>query len=784
MKKRMALLVCLLSPLMYCNAQSRITGDVKSNNDSVVNYFNVALLNPNDSIVIKGGAFLDGHFELPDVRNGKYLLATSSLGYQTNYKVIELDNDHNLLDISILLNQLQLDEVKVRGRIPKVINKSDRYVVEVENTAISDAGNAVQALSRTPYVLVDPMTKKVSVAGRGSTLILINNRKITSDQELSILSSQNIKQIEVIENPSAKYDAEGQSVINIVTIKPKERGISASLRTLYTKGRHQSGQLNGDITYVTNKVVMFARYGYTNQKDEGFNSSHNRFQKEGYYFESMDREFENLFHTKGSDYAVGMNFMPASHHSIALKYEGYDNSTAGFTHKETDVLKNGTHLAPLTNLNDETQTYQRNGINFNYQFENKGYEISWISDYYKADHSRDNMLNEFYIEPEGGQKMKSNAHFLYDIFSSQLDVKIPLIKERIDMELGSRYSMVKNDNKNHFYHQESNQWIANNKFTSEVELDEQVTALYGILSYKLGKKIHMSAGGRYEKVKTKRSWNNEGQPELIMEDWFPSANISYVPSKNYSLRLSYSERIKRPSYRQLNNRVQYLNHYETRQGNPLLKPTEYKTLSLSTKLNKFNVSFTASYRQNPSDLMYINDPVQIEYTVCKYINMEDRCKYSMNLSRSFQYKFWSMRPFLSLSYMERILIEDGVKYTNNTPGVYFKWTNQFDLTKTTSLDADLLYSKATHSYKTFSDYYRFNLSLRQKMWQDKLTLQVAYQYIPTKWNQLLDYSYKLIDFTWDGDDRNMLTVSLRYNLSTTKKRFKSKSSNATELRRL
>ncbi|MDC1105960.1 TonB-dependent receptor family protein [Prolixibacteraceae bacterium] len=784
MKKRWILVVLFFASSMICEGQNRITGTVKSKSDSVLHYFNVALLNAVDSTLIKGGAFVDGRFEFQEVDDGKYMLATSSIGFETNYKMLHIGSTNNVLNVSILLDNIHLDEVKVRGRIPKVINKSDRYVVEVENTSISDAGDALEALSRTPYVMVDPLSKKVSVAGRGSTLILINNRKITSDQELSVLSSQNIKQIEVIENPSAKYDAEGQSVINIVTTKPKDKGVNMSLRALYTKARKQSGQLQGDLTYVSDKLVLFGRYGVSDRELEGFNYYHNHYQKQNYDFESKIMDLHNVDRLKYNDYAIGMNYHLSPHQTMSLKYEKNSYNIGNANRTLTNVDKNGVHLMPLLNHRDLFSEIIRDGVNFNYQYKNNGFEVSWISDYYLSENITGYDVIEFYEVPKQDVKMKSDANFKHDIFSSQLDVKVPLVKKRLDVEFGTKYSMVEGDNINNFYVKENDQWVPREKFTSQVGMDEKIIALYGIFSYKMGSKVNMSAGVRYEKIKDLRKNHDGERIERTVEDLFPSANFSYVPKKNYSFRFSYSERIKRPSFNKLNNLVQYRNHYGTYQGNPLLKSIKYKTFSLSSKLNKVNFSLMASYQKYPIDMLYINDPVEIEYIATTYINTENRWKYSMNISRLFQCKFWSIQPFLSVSMMERMLIDDGVQYTNNSPGFYLKLTNQFDITKATTLDADFLYRKQNHSFKSFNDYCRVNLALRQKMFKDKLMFQIAYQYIPYRWNQVLDYSYKMIDYTWDADERNKLTLSLRYNFSTTKKRFKSKSSNDSELRRL
>jgi hypothetical protein len=137
-----------------------------------------------------------------------------------------------------------------------------------------------------------------------------------------------------------------------------------------------------------------------------------------------------------------------------------------------------------------------------------------------------------------------------------------------------------------------------------------------------------------------------------------------------------------------------------------------------------------------------------------------------------------------MTFSERSIIEDRIKYSVNYPGIYLSLRNNILLFKSLDIDFDFTYSKSAYSFKIFNDQYEFNLSIRQKLFKDKLSILLYCNYIPTKWGQLLDYSYKYIDFVWDGDDRKQIGISIRYNFNTTKHQFKSKSSNEEELNRM
>ncbi|MDR0429061.1 MAG: TonB-dependent receptor [Tannerellaceae bacterium] len=784
-KFRIFFLVTFSLSFIQSFAQISIKGKVVDEKTLPLDYFSVEILTSNDSSFVKRGSFLNGEFQIDNIKEGEYMFKFSSLGY---LDLITIDNVQSINNKTFQLTEKSIDlkEIVVISRLPKVLNKTDRYVVEVENTSISDAGNAVNALSRTPFVIVDNMSNEVTIAGKGTTLIMINNRRISGYHELEMLNSQDIKEIEVIENPSAKYEAEGHSVINIITKKKREKGININLQTLYTRGRHDSGKLLGSVTYSIDKLVLFTQYGYNADNSEGFNSSNEKYEKGGYSFIMKQKNLENLDKTRLNEYSLGVNYHPIENHSFAVKYDGYYGNIYFNTINKMDIILNNT--APSTEFlyKGGKNSVQKDGINFNYNFGNKGYEISLISDYIKSKGS-----SNFNID-ETDTKNSYQNHKLYDwlgnydLYSIQFDAKIPLNSVNASLEGGNRYSYVKSENDSKFFNNTDGNWVVNDEFSSLVNFDEKIFGTYVLLTGKIREKTQYSIGLRYEYSDNKNRWDisNDSFEKNNTSNFFPSLLITHRLKDDISLRLSYSKRISRPSYEALNNSIKYINSYSNEQGNPYLKPAMYNTVSLSSQTKNINTSFHVSYIENPNDLLYLNDLEQIEKYTCMRINTENRWSFTFNLNSSFSYKKWSIQPFFSLTYMERAIIEDGIKYKTDYPGIYLSIRNSLNLYKNLDMDFDATYNKASHSFKKFNDQYIFNLSLRKKLLKDKLTIQLTGNYTPTKWEQKLDYSYKYIDFVWNGDNRKQLTLSVRYNFNTAKKQFKSKSSNTEELRRL
>lgn len=624
------------------------------------------------------------------------------------------------------------------------------------------------------------------VAGKGGAVILINNRRITNQEELEMLNSQNIKRIEVIENPSARYEAEGHSVINIITRKNQEMGINANLQTNYTRGRHNSGNVSGSLSYVAKNIILFSQYGYTNRNSEGFNFSNEHFEKNGYSFHLKQDNLKNLYQTRINNYSFGINYNPSLNHSFGLKYDGFSGNVLNNTINRMEASRNDA-IIPIEIMNEDgTSKSQNNGVNFNYNFVGKGYEIAVAGDYTVSKKNSFVAINETDINNTDNTDKENTWETKYDLFSAQTDAKFPIDRINSSFEIGARVSRVESENDSRLVNLLNGSYVQDDRFSSIISFDETIIGSYFLFGGKISDKTQYKAGLRYEHTMNDNNWiSAESSGRYTFDNnFFPSLLLSHKVNDKLSFRLSYSKRITRPSYEALNNRILYINSYSVNQGNPFLSPAIYNTLSFSSQFNKLNLSLNLSHIKNPNDLLYLNDSIQIEKYTVKRINTENRWTVAFSSSYSYTYKKWTIQPFFNMNFSERSIIEDGIKYSVNYPGIYLSMRNNILLFKSIEVDFDFTYNKPAYSFKTFNDQYEFNLSVRKKLLKDKLNIQLYCNYIPTKWGQMLDYSYKYIDFVWDGDDRKQIGVSLRYNFNSAKRQFKSKSSNEEELSRM
>ncbi|MDR2465762.1 MAG: carboxypeptidase-like regulatory domain-containing protein [Prevotellaceae bacterium] len=460
-------------------AQHNVKGVVTDTNSVSIAYFNVEVLSIDDSSVVKGGTFVNGEFAFDNLAEDKYYLKISSLGYSP--LITELDaKSLNKNTFQLKHSKIQLDEVVIGARMPKIKNRTDGFVIEIENSSLGDAGNALNVLGRTPFVIIDRLTSEITVAGKGNAIIRINNRRV-ANQELEMLNSQDIKQIEVIENPSAKYEAEGHSVINIITRKNRDSGINVSLQSNYTRGRHNSAKFQGSLTYVTNKIVLFSQYGYTHRNSEGFNFSDEHYEKAGYSFHLKEFDLNNEYKTRLNNYSLGISYNPAKNHSLGLKYDGYFGNVSHYTVRQIEAERNATNIPDETMKNEGADRRRYNGMNFNYNFANGGYEISIVGDYISSVKNSSVKINETDKENTYSRERVNDWDAKYDLFSVQIDAKFPIASLKSSLEAGLRASLVKSENDNRFMNLVGGAYIKDDKFSGIIFFDETIASSYFLL---------------------------------------------------------------------------------------------------------------------------------------------------------------------------------------------------------------------------------------------------------------------------------------------------------------
>lgn len=597
MRKSLTLLVAAFFIVALSHAQTKagkISGTVKDGNQKMLDAASVALLNAADSSVIKLSlADKAGKFEFDQVAPGKYMVLVTAAGHAKAYsEIVELKESASVITFKPISLQPQakaLEGVTVVARKPFIEQKIDRTVVNVEAAVTNVGATALEVLEKSPGITVD-RDGNISLKGKQGVMVMMDGRPTyLSATELSnylkSLPASAIEQIEIMTNPSAKYDAAGNSgIINIKSKKNKQKGFNGNVTANYGQGRYWKSNNSLNLNYRTGKVNLFANI--------------NASQWNGFQTLSIERKFKNAstkevtaifeqtsrmrHNNKNLNTKLGADVNLGNKTTIGIVSTGFI-SPNNFLSRNTSYLQNANgELDSIVYAESRNKSTWKNGtvnLNFRHQFDSTGREITSDLDYmtYTASNNQDftNITyNPSWIKRRS-EDLRGNLPLNIDIYTAKVDYVHPLQKEA-KLEAGVKTSFVETDNAANYFtvfaHTESPDYHKTNRFL----YNENINAAY--LNYnRQFKKVGVQAGLRYEHIvyKGHQLGNPQRQDSAFKNSYgrlFPTLFVSYKAHENHQLGFSFGRRIDRPAYQDLNPFLFVLDNYTYQSGNPFLRP--------------------------------------------------------------------------------------------------------------------------------------------------------------------------------------------------------------------
>ena len=582
MKRIYFILIGMIALIASAHAQNLI-GKVIDEKNIPLAYANV-ILQTVDSVYLAGTTTdVAGNFKLAKHENAK-LINISFVGYTSVVKEI---TSNDLGEVQLQPDAQLLGEVVVKGYLPKTQAKGDAMVTTVSGTVLEKAGTAEHLLDKIPNVTAQ--NGEINVFGRGTPEIYINGRKVRNQQELDQLSSDNIKSVEVVSNPGARYDASVKAVIRIITKKVAGEGFGIDNRAV-----------------VRNKRV----YGWTLYDQLNINYRKNGFDLSGMLFAGnfrngndqtfvidtyLDKQWkQNLdltsqkFKNKNIEATLSLNYQFNENHAIGARYnweKAFDDYSFINQFAQT-YCENQLYEDLHSNIEmKEPEGYHR--TNFYYSGKVKSWSIDFNADGLWSDsESKQTTKEEILggVNEAGNRSVNTFDTKKNELYAAKMVVSHPLAKG--NLSFGGEYSHNK---RNTTYFNEEG-IIAND----EAMIKEGATSAF-VEYAKAFNKVQMQAGLRYEKV----GFDYYDAGKYVAEQSknynhvFPSINISF-PLKNVQMQLGYASDIQRPSYHELRSSIIYVNRYMYDKGNPFLMPsiTHNVTLGASYKWMNLYVGYS------------------------------------------------------------------------------------------------------------------------------------------------------------------------------------------------
>ena len=570
-------------------SQSRIDGTVLEKGKPIESA-SVFLLNTDSSSVKSVVTQADGTFIFQNVNVGKYLVRISSVGFQTMFTgPIDVTGNSNL---SLGVNELspvekQMKEVVVTSKRPFIERKADRIILNVEASISNTGTTALEMLEKAPGVTVDK-DGNVSLNGKQGVMMMIDGKSTYMTgtdltNYLKSLPSSNLDQIEIMANPSAKYDAAGTAgIINLKTKKIKQKGFNGSLSLSYGQGFYPKTMNSLNLNYRVNKINLFAtasdNYRETYQDLDIFRAYKNN---DGSLKAIFDQQSTADKVRQNYNAKLGMDYFISRKTTLGFVFTGYTTpgSEDGYN---ISYLKNpgGITDSIVTAERSEDATWKNVGANINFRhiFDSTGKELTADLDYLEYNANKDQLFTNSSYDKNSvfkfSDQLKGDLPSTIKIYSGKLDYTQSINK--VKFETGIKSSYVSTDNAAAYFNIVNGQESVDYEKTNHFRYHENINAGYINFSRDWAK-WSVQAGLRAEN--TNYDGNQFGNLTRFDSSFkhtytslFPTAFLSYTVNKNNQLSLSFGRRINRPDYEDLNPFLFFLDKYTYGSGNPFLRP--------------------------------------------------------------------------------------------------------------------------------------------------------------------------------------------------------------------
>ena len=745
-----------------------LTGTIIDEQGQPMAYANIAILNPVDSTLLGGGVSNEsGYFAIP-YEQEKVLARISYVGYKTIYKICD---QPEVGTIRLQPETIKLNGVQVKGYRPVTAIKGDALVTNVAGTQLEHAGTANDVLTQVPMVL--GRDGNFQVFGKGTPAIYINGREVLDIAQLSQLNSADIKNVEVITNPGAKYNATVKSVIRIWTKRPQGDGFSGTIRTQGVVQKFFRSVDQANFKFRTGGLELFGNFGYLGGKFPSSNSVDMLTQSSVIWNQKLLQDGHmctNEFFGK-----TGFSYMFNDSHSIGAYYSN------GFTKQKTEHTGTSRILADdllYDNLtmqgHDKNNSLPKHHANLYYNGELGKLGIDFNTDYMWRKSRADKWNNET-SENQQNSRVNSLGVNRSRLFAEKLVFSYPFWKGGI--EFGEEYTTSR------FSSDYTTDAALVNNATSRV--DENNIAGFFEIGQSFGN-YNVSVGMRYEHVKFDYLANGQKKEDQSKgyNNLFPSLSLS-TRIKDLQLSMSYTHKTQRPSYADLDGTVDYINRFTLEGGNPFLKQEKIHAVELTGAWHQFFGQVTYTYLKDP--ILDTSRPYGdgAEVKLITKDNFPEIQKLQAFVGAQFQMGIW--QPKVNVGIMKQWLT---IEYINerkslNNPIGLFQFQNAIHLPYDAWLNVDMQWMTAGNDDNTRQEASSYmNVKLYKAFFRNRFSVTLEANDIFNKGNRNATLLNKDVTvYRCNTNNNRTFMLTLQYSFNSTRDRYRGQGAGTNEMNR-
>ncbi len=766
-------------------SQPALKGKLLDDKSNPVPFANVTVLSTMDSSLSKT-ALSDslGNFTLSSPGTGNYFLRITAIGYlETRTPVFEVagnDFSKDFGKITLLQEAKTLQNVTLTSLRPTITQLADRMVVSVEGTAMAAGSNAYSVLAKAPGVFIDH-EGNIQLNGRAGVTIMLDGRPTYLSARdlrnlLESMPAENLKNLEIITNPSAKYEAEGTSgIINLNLKKNTQQGMNGSIYGSYNYNFKQHGFTSGgNIYYKNGKWNSFMILDMT-RRVGGREATFTRI----FYGTNTTTYFDQVatgnFTVQGPPAVrLGSDYSFNDRHSVGFM-ANYTTNTA----RQNFLTETYIGTAPKTpnqfidadNFGRNTYKNLTTNLHYNGKLDTLGSTLTSDLDYVRIRNRGQGDFFNYFTDLNTGQEttdiLYTSTPNGYDIYSARVDVSKQFASKQ-KFEIGGRVSRVTSDNDSRFYFNNGS-LVLDPLRTNHFYYKEMIYAGYLNWSGNLGKKLTVQTGLRAEKTVSRGNQLTTGQiTNRDYLDFFPTIFVQHKVSENYGINYSYGRRLTRPNYGNLNPFRAYRDPYTWVEGNPYLRPQYTHSFSIAQLIRKvYNI--TLSYQLN-KDVMAEVPILDVANATTIYTtgNIDDSYSAGMTLTGPFKIcKKWDSQNTILLNYQRFNATSNNGPLVNDQLFFMLQSNHTILLPKEVRMEVNMLFrGPAAAGLYHMESMHRVDLAFKKSILNKKLDLTLNANDLFKGWRFFwrTDINGNVNDFDQYFRFRSV-GFSLRYNFS-------------------
>ncbi len=739
---------CLLFHSLAFGQSSTIAGKITDEKNEPLIGAVAELRNVTDSSLAKVNVTdVNGLFSFENVKSGNYFLKTSLVGFTPYWSASFSFDGTSAKQIPVIKmppSSVNLKEANVSAIKPLIEVRSDKTVFNVENSINSTGSTAFELLQKSPGVVVDN-NDNIMMKGRGGVLVQIDGKDTHFTQEeladyLKSIQSTDVEAIELISNPSSKYEASGTAgIINIKLKKNKNYGTNGSVTAGYTYGTHSKYSKYNTSLALNNRSKKFNVFGnYGNNWGNTLSEFYLHREQNPYIFDAS-----TFFRRSGlnHNYKAGVDYTMNKKNTVGVMMNGNFGDLDG-SNSSTNVIHNffNSEITDSVLTSNATMKIHRNNMNFNanhHYTDTLGHDLTSDFDFGSFDGSRNAYQPNVYTLGEGNTILSQKYYRTITPTTIHIyTLKSDYSQNFFSGKLGAGYklSFVNTDNIFDFFNIAGDVETKDNVRSNHFIYDENVYAAY--LNYQRTiKKFDLQAGVRMENtssegdLKSASDTVNDKNVKRNYTDFFPSGGITFNANKNNSFGLIYSRRIDRPDYQELNPFEFKLDELSFRKGNPFLNPQYSDKIELSHTY-KYTTTSSVGYSHTTDFFAQITDTIAGGKSYITSRNLATENIMSLDVSSSLQPVKWYSIYFHFGLYNQTYKADFGDHKTINTSVTNFNLyaQNTFKLPSDFTLELSGWYNSAGiwgGSYLN-DPQGSLDLGLQKKLFHGEATLKLTY----------------------------------------------------------